>query len=141
MGDFSSFMVSFSSSCLLLGFLYMLCPSGNMKSPVRYVFVVCLLCCILSCVTDISKVDIGAFGESYQSEIVTEQSAAVTAKSIFEQALKDAGINYAKITVNTNKLTDGSITISRVTVYTATGYDEIKSIIGSDDYEVIVINE
>lgn len=141
MGNFSSFMISFSSSCLLLGFLYMLCPSSNMKSPVKYVFGLCFLCCILNCVTDISKWDIGDLKWSSSSEIITEQNAEVTSLSIFEQALKAADIKFTKISVDTNKLRDGSITINRVTVYTAASFDEVVATIGSDSYEVIVINE
>ena len=50
-------------------------------------------------------------------------------------------IDFKKITVDTNKLSDGSITISRVTVYTCASAEQIIQAIGSDSYEVNVINE
>ena len=87
------------------------------------------------------KADFHAFNSDSDTEIVTEESAAVTAQMIFTQALSDADINFRKIEVETNKLTDGSITISRVTVYTNESYENITAIIGSDSYEVVIINE
>ena len=141
MSNLSSFIISFCSSCILLGFLYMLCPSGNMRSSVKYVFCLCFVCCILTGIIGMPKADFHAFNSDSDTEIVTEESAAVTAQMIFTQALSDADINFRKIEVKTNKLTDGSITISRVTVYTNESYENITAIIGSDSYEVVIINE
>lgn len=141
MSNLASFMISFCSSCILLGFLYMLCPEGGMSRPVKYVFCLCFLCCVLSCVTTMPKIDFAAVDTHSDTASVTEQSAAVTAQMIFTEALTAADINFSKIDVCTNKLSDGSIIISRVTVYTTASADEISAAIGSDSYEVSVINE
>ena len=140
MSNLSSFMISFCASCILLGFLYMLCPSGSMGESVKYVFCLCFLCCVLSCVTNIPKIDFSTF-DSAEPQLVTEQSAAVTAQTVFATALTDADINFTKITVDANKLQSGSITISRVTVYTAATAEQVIEVIGSDSYEVCVIND
>lgn len=141
MNNLSVFMICFCSSCIILGFLYMLCPSGSISQSVKYVFCLCFLCCVLSCVTGLPKVDFSAFDTADEYEVVTEQSAAATAQTVFAQALIDAGLNFRKITVDTNKLSNGSITISKVTVFTSATADQINAVIGSDSYEVSVINE
>lgn len=141
MSNLSSFMISFCSSCILLGFLYMLCPDGSMSKSVKYVFCLCFLCCVLSTVIGMPKIDLGDFSQTSKSDTVTEQSAATTAQLIFTEALTRSNINFAKIEIDTNKLSDGSITISRVTVYSTVPADQIIAAIGSDSYEVCVINE
>ena len=161
MNNLSAFAVSFCSSCILLGFLYMLCPAGSMEKSVKYVFCLCFLCCVLGCVTNLKSIDLSAFDTTSKSEIITEQSASITVGSLrrrvelqnsgeFDkifvmiadaQALTDKNIDFKKITVDTNKLSDGSITISRVTVYTCASAEQIIQAIGSDSYEVNVINE
>ena len=141
MNNLSSFMISFCSCSVLLGFLYMLCPSGSMKDSIRYVFCLCFVCCIFSGVISIQKTDFDAFNSADNTEIITEESSALTAQAVFAEALNSADINFRKIDVDTNKLPDGSITIIRVTVYTDAAEEEIISVIGSDSYEVYVINE
>ena len=141
MNNLSAFAVSFCSSCILLGFLYMLCPAGSMEKSVKYVFCLCFLCCVLGCVTNLKSIDLSAFDTTSKSEIITDQSASITAERVFAQALTDKNIDFKKITVDTNKLSDGSITISRVTVYTCASAEQITQVIGSDGYEVNVINE
>lgn len=137
----NSFIISFCSSCVLLGFLYMLCPSGSMSASVKYVFCLCFVCCVIGSSIAISKPDFSWFEKSNTSEILTEQNSAVTAQAVFSEALRGQNIDFRKITVNTNKLSDGSIIISRVTVYTDESADIINQAIGSDSYEVYIINE
>lgn len=141
MNSLSSFMISFCSASIILGFLYMICPSGSMTKSVKYVFCLCFLCCILSVVTNLPKINFDAFDLESNNEIITEQTAAATAQTVFSQALVENQINFKKITVDTNKLSDGSITISRVTVYTSATAEQINSVIGTGSYEVNVINE
>ncbi len=141
MNNFSNFIIGFCTCSILLGFLYMLCPQDKLKSSVKYIFCLCFLCCILSSIGSISKLDLGQLKSSYSTPILTEQSASVAAQTVFSRALIDKNINFTKIAVDTNKLPNGSITISKVTVYTAEKLEIIKSILGSNSYEVCVINE
>ncbi|MBE6810286.1 MAG: hypothetical protein E7521_04420 [Ruminococcaceae bacterium] len=141
MNGINSFIIGFSSSCILLGFLYMLCPSGNMSASVKYIFCLCFVCCIVGSALSIKQPDFSMIEKAQNAEIITEQNASVTAQMIFSEALTQKNINFRKITVDTNKLADGSIVISRITVYTSEPPQKVLEVIKSDSYEVIVINE
>ena len=141
MNNLSSFLVSFCSACILLGFLFLLCPKDKLNSSVKYVFCLCFLCCVLSGVVDFPKLNLSQLDTAASNAVLTEQSAAAVAQSVFAEALTQQNINFSKISVDTNKLSNGSITISRVTVYSAESAELIVSVIGSDSYEVCVINE
>lgn len=135
------FIISFCTGCVLLGFLYMLCPSGNMSAPVKYVFCLCFVCCVIGTALSIPSPDFLEFEKIGNTDILTEQNTAVTAQSVFGEALRQQNISFRKITVNTNKLQDGSIFISKVTVYTSEPTQNVLAVLDSDSYEVVVINE
>ena len=141
MQEINSFIISFCTSCILLGFLYMLCPSGNLSASVKYIFCLCFLCCVITVAIKIKPPDFTMFNEIKSHEILTEQNTAVTAQIIFGEALKKQNISYRKIVVDTNKLSDESIIISRITVYTNDSLQRVSEVIGSEDYEVVVIND
>lgn len=141
MNGINSFIISFSSSCILLGFLYMLSPSGNMSASVKYIFCLCFVCCVVGTALSIKQPNFSLLQKSQNAEMLTEQNVAVTAQMIFSEALTQKNINFRKITVDTNKLADGSIVISRITVYTTEPQYEVVEVIKSDSYEVVVINE
>lgn len=119
----------------------MLCPSGNMSAPVKYVFCLCFVCCVVGAAFSIPSPDFSFFDNNNTSEILTEQNTAVTTQTVFCEALRQQSINFKKITVNTNKMNDGNIIISKVTVYTNESIERVNQAIGSDSYEVCVINE
>lgn len=140
MSEINSFIVSFCSVSILLGALYMLCPSGNMSLCVKYVFCLCFVCCVLSSVISIPEIDF-SFLDGETPQPLTEQNVAVTAQTIFCEALNRENINFRKIMVDTNKLQDGSITISKITVFTTESLGRVMEVLDSDSYEVVVINE
>lgn len=141
MQEINSFIISFCTSCILLGFLYMLCPSGNMSAVVKYIFCLCFVCCVITIVIQIKPPDFSMFNETKNTEILTEQNTSVTAQMIFGEALKKQDISFRKIMVDTNKIDDGSIIISRITVYTNESLQRVTEVLGCESYEVIVINE
>ncbi len=141
MNGLSSFIISFCAGCILLGFLYMLCPSGSMRASVKYVFSLCFVCCVIGAAAALPTPDFSYFESAYEGEILTEKNSAVTAQTVFAEALNNKEINFTKITVDTNKLTDGSIIINKVTVYTTEPPQKINDAIGSDSYEVVIVNE
>lgn len=141
MDGFSSFIVNFCISSVLFGFLYFLCPTGGTKLSVKYIFCICFVCCVIGGATNINTPNFTAFEQHNGGEILTEQNAAATAQLIFCEALSRQEISFRKITVDTNKLNDGSIVINKVTVYTNESEKRILSVIGSDGYEVNVIND
>lgn len=135
------FIISFCACCILLGFLYMLCPSGNISSSVKYVFCLCFVCCVVSTAISIPSPDFSSFDKTQSKDILTEQNAAVTAQAIFSEALRQENITFRKITVDTNKLPDGSIIISKIIVYTSEPSQNVLAVLDSDSYEVVVLNE
>lgn len=141
MNTITSFIVGFCGSCILLGFLYMLCPSGSMSASVKYVFCLCFICCVIGSAFSIPSPNFEMFDDARSQDILTEQNVSVTAQTVFGEALKAKNINYRKIVVDTNKMPDGSIVIIRVTVYTNESPQRVNEVIGSDSYEVVLINE
>lgn len=141
MNTITSFIVGFCGSCILLGFLYMLCPSGSMSASVKYVFCLCFICCVIGSAFSIPSPNFEMFDDARSQDILTEQNVSVTAQTVFGEALKAKNINYRKIVVDTNKMPDGSIVIIRVTVYTDEPPQRVNEVIGSDSYEVVLINE
>ena len=137
----SSFLTGFCVSCVLLGVLYMLCPSGNISSSVKYVFCLCFVCLVLTSAVSLPYVDWLRFENQNSSELITEQNADFYSKQVFSEALRQENVNFEKINVYTNKQSDGSIVINRVEIYSDQDAAIIKRIIGSKDYEVVVINE
>lgn len=141
MESINYFITSFCSACVLLGFLYMLCPTGSMSTSVKYIFCMCLVCCVVGAVVKLPDIDFSIFEKTESYEILTEQNSAVVAESVFVEALRRQNINFEKITVDTNKTADGDISISKVTVYTNEQPQKIYEVIYSDSYEVEIINE
>jgi hypothetical protein len=137
----NSFIIGFCSSCVLLGFLYILCPSGNMSKVTKYIFCLCFVCCVVGTIVSVSKPDFSYFEHNKNIEILNQQQANSVANMIFSEALSSNNINFRKIDITTNKLSDGSIVISRVTVFTSEDSSKVSQVIASDDYEVVVINE
>ena len=141
MGEINSFILSFCVACTLLGLLYILCPSGNMSASVRYVFCLCFVCCVVGSAISIPSPDFSMFNKPNTTNILTEQNVAVTAQTIFCEALRKKNINFRKIVVDTNKLEDDSIIISKITVYTSESPQVIMDTLDSDGYEVVIIDE
>ncbi|MDO4608694.1 MAG: hypothetical protein Q4B40_05840 [Clostridia bacterium] len=141
MNGINAFITSFCVSCIVLGLLFILVPKGALNKSVKYIFSLCFVCCLISSVVALPKLDFSDFDVVRNREMVTEQNAQMTAKAVFGEALKSQNINFKKITVDTNKPSDSSIIISKVTVFTDHDAEKIVDVIGSTEYEVVVINE
>lgn len=141
MNSINTFIIGFCGSCVLLGFLFILCPTGNMSKVTKYIFCLCFVCCVAGTVISLPKPDFSYFDTNKSGEILSEQQVAVVAQTIFSEALGNSDINFRKIEVSTNKLHDGSIVISRVTVFTNENSLKVEQAISADNYEVVVINE
>ncbi len=141
MNSLNTFIIGFCVSCVVLGLLFILVPSGALNKPVKYIFSLCFVCCIIGTAVSLPSLDFSDFEKLQTGEILTEQNTAFTAQSVFCEALKSKNINFQKITVDTNKMNDGSIIISKITVYTSEEAERVLEVIGSDSYEVVIINE
>ncbi len=142
MSGLSSFITAFCVCLVLLGFLYILCPGGSMSKPIKYVFCLCFICCMLSSTALLKNVDFSEVSfDNSEHQIITEEMSANTARQVFASALTKSGIDFEKITVHTNKMNDGSISIIKVIIYTSASPDAVKAVFDNVDFEVEVINE
>lgn len=140
MSGVSSFIASFCIISLTIGALYMLCPKGTMEKGLRHIFVLIILCATLTLIKGIGNVDFNPLKEGYEYD--QQQISVLGARLTFEEALRNSHINFTKITVCTDKATDGSIIINEVIVYSTEDSEKIKATIGNqEEYEVTVINE
>ena len=140
MSAISSFIAAFCVGCVALGGLYLICPKGAFEKSVKYVFCLCLVCCVISCFSGIGNISFKISTDETQS--VSAGAAAEASRMVFERALEKSGINFSKLTVLTDKADDGSIIIIKVTVVTTESAENVKSVIsGNGSYEVEVIND
>lgn len=140
MNSILSFIVSFCIISVILGALYILCPEGTMQKSVKYIFFLLLITSSLALIKGIGDINWSPIKQQYDTQ--SEETAAFGAELTFKQALQNAGIEFSKITVCTDKSEDGSILINEVIVYSNETEEKITEIIGNEaEYEVTVINE
>ena len=139
----SAVLTAFCAACVFIGALYILCPEGAMSKPVKYLLSLVFLVSVIASaglVTDNNAADIPTFSEQV---IDTEQLDAANAELVFTYALKAGGIDFSKISVYTDKTADGSISISKVLIYSKQSREEILGVLGTaaEKTEVEIINE
>ncbi len=139
MNGISSFIISVSAASVLLAAVYILCPEGTLKAPLKYTFSLAFLCCICALSSIGQSIDVDFSLKSAQTP--DKAHAESVAHSIFVSALREENVEFKKIEVLSDKLGDGSISISKVTVYSSESPQKITDVIGSDAYEVVVKNE
>lgn len=141
MSGVSSFILAFCTMCVVMGGVYMLSPTGNMSRSVKFALSLSFVCCLLTGVINLDFPEIEGF--SFQAQInKSEEMSAAAAERIFEDALTRGGIIFSEIDVCTDKLSDGSISIIEVVVYSPESPQKIEELIGNSDvYKVRVVNE
>lgn len=141
MSGLSSFILAFCTMCVVMGGIYMLCPTGSVSRSVKFALSLSFVCCLLSGIINLDFPETGDF--SLQTDIRTNDEMSVSAlRLIFEDTLTRGGINFSKIDVCTDKLDNGSISITEVVVYSSDPPQKIEELIaGSDVYKVRVVNE
>ena len=141
MSAFASFLSAFCVSCVVLGGLYLLVPEGKLQKAVRYTFSLCFLCILITSIGTIGRLDF-KIEQKDEGEFISVGAAAESARIVFERALDSSDINFRKITVLTDKTDNGSIIISKVTVYSSEEANKILNVISGDgSFEVEVVNE
>lgn len=136
MNAFKGFVMSVSTLFCVLGGLFLLRPKGTFEKPVRYVFALVLLICTLSVALSFMKSDFSFSFESYVPKDISDISAE-TAAMVYETALENAGIEFEKISVFTDKLDGGGINITKIIVKSNDDPEKIKEIISpGGDIEV-----
>lgn len=141
MGGFTGFAAAFCCVCAVLGAVHLITPKGALSKSVGLVMSLVFISVLLSAALGAKRFspDLSGYSVNEQS---TDQMYETAMRQVFEQALRDGGINFSKIEVCTDKTENGSIFIIEVTVYSSDSEESIKELIGQDDeYEVKVINE
>ncbi|MBE6733588.1 MAG: hypothetical protein E7561_06305 [Ruminococcaceae bacterium] len=143
MSTFFDFIGVFCSAAMLFGGIFLLKPSGNTSKAVKYVFALIFLCIVISALLNIKIDEISIDNKKIEQSINTASLSKDFLKLTFEEVLRGQDINFNKITVCTNKTENGSITISKVTVYSKDSPEKIIAALGGNnaEYEIEVLYE
>ena len=143
MSGLFEFITVFSSFSLLFGGIYMLKPVGNLAKTVKYVFSLILICIVLTAVLNIKLQDFNSIATISSAETSTYSLTNEAVRLTFIEALRSQDINFYEITVCTNKNADGSISISKVTIYSDESKEKIIKALSLEDadYEIEVCYE
>ena len=141
-GAFSSFVTAFCAASVIIGALFLLCPDGGLSKPVKYLFSLVFILAVVGAAASLKNVQF-SFPSSAESAPISDDMSIAAAEYAYAHALHRAGINFHKITVCTDKTQDGSISITKVIVYSDCGESEIRGALGvaAENYKVEVINE
>lgn len=138
-----SFLTSFCVACIFIGSLYIICPEGNLAKSVKYLLSLLFIVIVISCGRLTFKESDFTLPYTETQAINTEELEISSAKYVYSYILKANDINFNKITVCTDKLTDGSIVISKVIIYTDCEKTKVLNALGefAKTREVEIINE
>lgn len=142
MNYISAFLMAFCVACVFIGCLYMLCPDGAISKSVKYILSLVFLLTVISAAGfTVKKAEIDI--DFSPPETSTEALDTATAKYVYSYALQKAGIEFEEIEIFTNKAADGSISINKVVIYSASPKDTVMSALGeaAKNIEVEIINE
>lgn len=141
MNGLIGFVTAFCSVCIILGGLSLLIPSGKFEGPIKYIFGLIFILCIISAFLPLKKIntDLEIFKSQTEINNLNEKSAEMNLRL----ALLNSNINFSKITVCTDKLSDGSITINKVIVFSRHSPESIRAALGGKgaQYDIEVIYE
>lgn len=105
-----------SVSAILIGSVYIICPSGQMNRPMKYIAGLIILLCIvtpfMSASFDIDKIE-----TSVNFSVSAEQMLIKQTEYIAEAVLKEHGIEFDKIEVSMDISDYGGISIYRIHLY------------------------
>lgn len=143
MNIFSSFTAAFCSASVFIGALYMLCPDGVISKSLKYILgLVFILSVISAAAIAVGKWDfkMPEINTDYEDSYTLQTSAA---EYVYAYALTDAGIDFSKITVCTDKSENGSISINKVIICTDCEKSRVLAVLGeaAENIEVEIIND
>lgn len=131
---------SVSIASVIIGSVYIICPSGTMSRQMKYIIGIIMLLATVSPFLG-ARIDIDAVTspQSYTSDASAMLSAQ--AEFIAGSLLEDAAVEYERIEVNTDISDGGDISISSVYVYgtsdSAQAYKLISENLGVQEVEII----
>lgn len=108
MNAFSAFAAALCAACVLIGALHLITPDGAMSKPVKYALSVVFLISVISAAAiPLKKISVDITVPDCE-EYSEESLYATSAEYVYGQLLKNAGIEFTKITVCTDKSDDGA---------------------------------
>ncbi len=140
----TQFFISFSTGCILIGALYILCPDGNISKPIKHIFSLVFLIIIISAANiPLKNIDFSLPTTTVTESENYENMQISAAKYIYSEALKSENINFREILIYTDKTDDVSIVITKVVIISNEPKEKIiKALEGlSENREVEIINE
>lgn len=139
MRELSAFTASFCGICIAIGGLHMLIPEGKMSKTIRYVIVLTLLTAFIGVFS--VNFNLNFNGSERNFEISKDAMSERMITAVFERALSANDIDFEKILIFTDNSEEGSITITKIQVFSQENPERIISVIGNGKaYEVEVIN-
>ncbi len=142
MNHLNSFFISFCVSSIFIGFVFIICPNGQMKNSVKYILSLVFTLIIISSALKIDfnlSLEPNAGDTHAQTQAINEATAVYVYKSLLEKA----DIEFSEISVFTNKTDDGSIVISKVLIFSQEDKSKILTALEGleQNTEVEIINE
>ncbi len=143
MNWFKSFVTAFCTAGICFGALFIICPSGKMERSVKYVLSLCFLVIIVAVAgVGIKNADLEF---KFDTETVgeTKNLDNATAKYVFAEVLRDAGINFKEIFTFTDNDGKNGISCTKVKIVTDCSKERVINALGGEieGFEVEVVNE
>ena len=138
----SQFIAAFCGASVFIGGLYMLCPDGVMNKSVKYIFSLIFILTVVSAAAFSGGWDM-PYIEPVVADADTEALQTAAAEYVFAEALKSEGIEFSKITVCTDKTETGSISISKVIIWSGDEKERILSALAeaAENIKVEIVND
>lgn len=139
----TSVITAFCVSSVFLGALFILCPKGNVSNSVKYVLSLVFLVSVISAAgVGVKKADF-SFEDFSSQSVSADILEHLNIKLAFEEILQKNGISFKEITVFTDKLEAGGISINKVIIRSDCEKEKIIAALGEElkTIEVEVINE
>lgn len=140
----TQFFISFSTGCILIGALYILCPEGNISKPIKHIFSLVFLIIIISAANvPLKNIDFSMPTVTANDNENYTQMQISSAEYVFSETLKSQNINFSKISIFTDKTDNDSIVITKVVIVSNDKSEKILNALGGlcENREVEIINE
>ena len=117
----------------------MLIPEGRMTKTVKYIIVLTLISAFIGVFS--VNLSINFHNRSNKSQYAESERGEKVMGAVFEQALKMNDIEFEKIVIFTDKTEEGSITITKIQVFTNENREKVVSAIGNGNaYDIEIVS-
>ena len=143
MGFIYSVITALCAACVFIGMLYILCPDGAVSKSVKYILSLVFLVSVTAAAGAVVPKGEISLPVSSNINVDTQNLDAANAELFYSCLLSLSGIDFTKISVCTDKCEDGSISISKVLIYSNENREEILECLNgaAENTEVEIINE